>query len=319
MKKIGKEEISRMPFANYNEYMACMFATVNDSMDAYIESMKSVFANEQGGYKNVLYPDIEIAHDLCKEQVSKFYLKMSEVAEQYVNGTTEEEEDEEAMDDDGLFGDLFSDSESGLFGDDSLENSLTGLFGEDDHIDTEQIESTMRKEAKQISSCEKILHLNSRAEATLEAGISLPFYEVCKKLNYEPFTIFCFVCGILSSTQTSYSGIYQVINENGSMTAPTIESAAKLYYGKDFSITSAYSEMSVCLEQLMPVLDLQVQKNMPFSTFVSPDKRVIDFLFGRDPLRVDESYIQFLHMLTDDNELDPIMANENVLEAREIS
>ena len=319
MKKLGKDDIAKMPFANYNEYMACMFATVNDSMDTYIESMKSVFANEQGGYKNVLYPDIEIAHDLCKEQVSKFYLKMSEVAEQYMNGTRQEEEEKEEDLEEELLDDLFSDSDGGLFGDDSLNDSLSGLFGEDEQIDSEQIESTMRKEAKQISSYEKILHLNARADATLEAGISLPFYEVCKKLNYEPFTIFCFICGILSSTQTSYAGIYQVINENGSMSAPTIESAAKLYYGKDYSITGAYSEMSVCLEQLMPILDLQVQKNMPFSTFVSPDKRVIDFLFGRDPLRVDESYIQFLHMLTDDNELDPIMANENVLEAMEIS
>ncbi|MBO5153051.1 MAG: ATP-binding protein [Eubacterium sp.] len=319
MKKLGKDDIAKMPFANYNEYMACMFATVNDSMDTYIESMKSVFANEQGGYKNVLYPDIEIAHDLCKEQVSKFYLKMSEVAEQYMNGTRQEEEEKEEDLEEELLDDLFSDSDGGLFGDDSLNDSLSGLFGEDEQIDSEQIESTMRKEAKQISSYEKILHLNARADATLEAGISLPFYEVCKKLNYEPFTIFCVICGILSSTQASYAGIYQVINENGSMSAPTIESAAKLYYGKDYSITGAYSEMSVCLEQLMPILDLQVQKNMPFSTFVSPDKRVIDFLFGRDPLRVDESYIQFLHMLTDDNELDPIMANENVLEAMEIS
>ena len=311
-------EISKQPFLNYNEYMACMFATVNDSMDAYIESMKSVFANDQGGYKNVLYPDLEIAHDLCKEQVSKFYLRMSEVAEDYLNGTRMNEEIDEEEDDD--LSDLFGGSDyDSLFGGDELGTAMEGLFGEELQIDAEQIENTMRKEAKQISAHDKILHLNARAEATLEIGVELPFYQVCKKMEYEPFTIFCFVCGILSSTQTSYAGIYQVINENGSMSAPTIESAAKLYYGKDYSITGAYSEMSVCLEQLMPVLDLQVQRNMPFSTFVSPDKRVIDFLFGRDPLRVDESYIQFLHMLTDDKELDPIMANENVLEAMEIS
>ena len=36
MKKLGKDDIAKMPFANYNEYMACMFATVNDSMDTYI-------------------------------------------------------------------------------------------------------------------------------------------------------------------------------------------------------------------------------------------------------------------------------------------
>ena len=92
--KVKKEDIEKQPFDSYNNYMACMFATVNDSIDTYIENMKAVFANEQGGYKNVLYPDIEIAHDLCKEQVSKFYLKMAEVAEQYLHGTRVEEEEE---------------------------------------------------------------------------------------------------------------------------------------------------------------------------------------------------------------------------------
>ena len=130
MKKFEKKDIEKMPFTSYNEYMACMFATINDSMDAYIENMKSVFANEQGGYKNVLYPDIEIAHDLCKEQVSKFYLKFSETAEQYVNGDRAKEEDEETSDDDDLLDDLFSDSEGGLFGGEDLDSSLTGLFGD---------------------------------------------------------------------------------------------------------------------------------------------------------------------------------------------
>ena len=107
--KFDIKAIEKQPYTSYNDYMACMFAAVNDSMDAYIEEMKSVFANEQGGYKNVLYPDIEIAHDLCKEQVSKFYLKMSEVAEDYINGTSMEageadESDEDFIDD--LFGDL---------------------------------------------------------------------------------------------------------------------------------------------------------------------------------------------------------------------
>ncbi len=320
--KFGKfdvEAIEKQPYTSYNEYMSCMFAAVNDSMDAYIEEMKSVFANEQGGYKNVLYPDIEIAHDLCKEQVSKFYLKMSEAAEDYFNETGMEAGGADASDEDfidDLFGDLDGDD---LFGGSDLDDALSGMVDGGQQMDAEHIEHAMRQKARELSVYDKILHLNKRAEVTLESEIALPFYEVCRKLSYEPFTIFCFVCGILSSTQTNYAGIYQVINENGNMPAPTIESAAKLYYGKDFSITGAYSEMSICLEQLMPVLDLQIQKNMPFSTTVSPDKRVIDFLFGSNPLRVDESYIQFLHMLTDDQELDPIMANEGVLEAMEIS
>lgn len=318
--KIDLAMIAKKPFNSYNDYMTCMFAVVNDSMDTYIEEMKSVFANEQGGYKNVLYPDIEIAHDLCKEQVSKFYLKMSEKGEDYFTGTEIDEAEETAGADDDFLDDLFGDMDGDdLFGGSDFGDALVGSPDGEQQMDAERIEYMMRQKAKQFSTREKIEHLSERAEVTLAAGVSLPFYEVCKKLGYEPFTIFCLVCGILSSTQTSYAGIYQVINENGNMSAPTIESAAKLYYGKEFSITGAYSEMSVCLEQLLPVLDLQMQKNMPFSTFVSPDKRIIDFLFGRDPLRVDESYIQFLHMLTDDKELDPIMANAGVLEAMEIS
>ncbi|MCD8326437.1 MAG: hypothetical protein LUC90_07075, partial [Lachnospiraceae bacterium] len=70
---------------------------------------------------------------------------------------------------------------------------------------------------------------------------------------------------------------------------------------------------------LLPLLSLNVSGSMPFSTVVSPDKRVIDFLFGKNPLRLDENYIRFFQMLTDDKALDPIMANEGVLEALEIS
>ncbi|MDD6038860.1 MAG: hypothetical protein PUD20_08720, partial [bacterium] len=217
--KISVDEIAKQPYDNYNDYMSCLFAVVNDSMDVYIEDMKSVFANEQGGYKNVLYPDIEIAHDLCKEQVSKFYLKMSEVAEDYMKGTSVEEADESTETENDIMDDLFGDlDDDDLFGDSGFDDALSGIFG-DEQISAEHIEHTMRQKAKQLNARDKILHLNSRAQVTIEAGISLPFYEVCKKLEYEPFTIFCFVCGILSSTQTNYAGIYQVINENGNMSA----------------------------------------------------------------------------------------------------
>ena len=52
------------------------------------------------------------------------------------------------------------------------------------------------------------------------------------KLKFEPFTLFCFACGILSSTQTDYAGVFQIVNENANLSAPTIESAAKVFYGK---------------------------------------------------------------------------------------
>ena len=38
----------------------------------YLEQMKSLFANGQGGYKNVLYPDLEIASDICTERIRRF-------------------------------------------------------------------------------------------------------------------------------------------------------------------------------------------------------------------------------------------------------
>ncbi|MCR4591058.1 MAG: ATP-binding protein, partial [Lachnospiraceae bacterium] len=127
-------------------------------------------------------------------------------------------------------------------------------------------------------------------------------------------------CGILSSTQTDYASVFQIVNENANLSAPTIESAAKVFYGDHFSITGAYGDMSTCLEQLLPVLSLQVMKSMPFSTVVSPDKRVIDCLFGRNPNKLDEDYSRFIEMMTkDDEELNPIMANEGVLDAMEIS
>lgn len=298
------EKMEKQPFSDYNSYMSAMFAIVNDSMDQYIEELKAVFANEQGGYKNVLYPDLEIAHDLCKEEVSRYYQQLSQSAEQAV-GETEDEENALALFEDLDLGDLFA--------------SADAPQGEKKEKDRATLADEMKQQARALTPAEKIRQMDTRAELTLENGVSLPFYELCRKLSFEPFTVFCLVCGILSSTQTSYAGIYQVINENGSMSVPSIETAAKLFYGTSFSITGAYGDMSVCLEQLLPVLDLQVQKTMPFSTFVTPDKRMIDFLFGRDPLRLDENYGQFIKMLTDDAELDPIMANQNVLEAMEIS
>ena len=134
-----------------------------------------------------------------------------------------------------------------------------------------------------------------------------------------PFALFTFASGVLSSTQTDYAGIFQIINENGNLSSPTIESAAKIYFGPNYSITGAYGEMSECLEALLPILDLKVVSSMPFSTVISPDKRIIDYLFGKDPMRLDENYIRFFKMLTTKEELDPIMANDGQLEAMKIS
>lgn len=275
--------LAEHPFRDYGEYMEYLFACINMAMDAHLTQMKRIFATGQGGYKNVLYPDLEVAADVCTERIEKF---------RYQNA----EEEPEELEDTG-----FSDELLGLFG-----NFASDLQSEE-------------REAEADSTEELLDYIAGRAEKTLEAGISLPFYELSKKLEMDRFTVFCFACGILASTQTDYAGVFQVINENGGLSAPTIESAAKLYFADSFSIAGAYGDMSSCLEQLMPVLNLRVQGNMPFSTVVSPDKRMIDFLFGKHPLRLDENYIRFFRMLTNGEELDPIMANESILNAMKIS
>ena len=290
------------PYSSYEEYMDYLFACVNEGLDRYLSEMKHVYATGQGGYKNVLYPDLEIAHDTCVEKLGRFRDKSSG------GSAGGEGYDDAAADENPSGGGNLFEGE-GTSGDgsslDDAENEENGIlsafmgymeeegakYGDmsDDDDDNTAISDIMQ-------------YIRGRAEITLGQGISLPYYEICHKLEFGTFTEFCLACGILSSTQTDYAGVFQVINENGSLPAPTIESAAKLYYGRSFSITGAYGDMSVCLEQLMPILDLKVQPSMPFSTAVSPDKRMIDYLFGKNPLRLDENYIRFFQMLTDGKE-----------------
>lgn len=287
MNRFGNES-RELPFQSYGEYMEYIFSCVNERLDDYLAELKLIYASEQGGYKNVLYPDIEVAHDMCREQIVKFY-ETSSCAEDKDTADSTEEIDEELL-------------------------SLLGSF-----MEQEELSSDEKKADVSLTLQEKLAYIRERAKKTVESGIKLPFFELCEKLEFEDFTLFCFAGAILSSTQTDYASVFQVVNENGNLSSPTIESAARLYYGAEFSITGAYGDMSVCLEQLIPVLDLHVVGSMPFSTLVSPDKRVIDFLFGKNPLRLDENYIRFFKMMTDDAELDPIMANKSILESMEIS
>ena len=41
-----------------------------DLGDRYLTDMKTLYATEDGGYKNVLYPDLEVAGDVCKEMLA---------------------------------------------------------------------------------------------------------------------------------------------------------------------------------------------------------------------------------------------------------
>ncbi|MBQ7564226.1 MAG: ATP-binding protein [Lachnospiraceae bacterium] len=290
------------PFRDYNEYMEYIFDCVNSGLDRYITGMKSVYAAGDGSYKNVLYPDIEIAGDMCKGKLALFHKgSLTEEhpgEEEPVEDPSEEpEEDEEDVDDELL--------------------SLLQDFSATEPEEPEEEETVIS--TGPLNLRERLSYIEKRAALTEEGGTELPFYRLCKKMSFEPFTVFCFAAGILSSTQTDYAGVFQIVNENGNLASPTIESAAKVFFGPDFSITGAYGDMSTCLEQLLPVLSLSVSGSMPFSTVVSPDKRVIDCLFGRNPDKLDEDYSRFIMMLTDDKELPPILANQGVLDEMEIS
>ena len=56
-------------FSGYGEYMEYLFACVNMALEEQLERMKLVFATGKGGYKNVLYPDLEVASEICVQNV----------------------------------------------------------------------------------------------------------------------------------------------------------------------------------------------------------------------------------------------------------
>ena len=274
------------PFADYQDYTDHLFACVDRQLSAYIDGMMSLFAGENGGFKNVLYPDIEVARDLCEKHLMDFRTKAGAEKEKLDAGGAEISEDA------------------------ALSDELMELFGA---LSSE----TMREESSDETPVEELMaYIDHRASLT---QASLPLYALCRKLDFSPFTTFCFACAVLSSTQTNYASIFQVVNQNGGLSAPSIESAARVYYGEDFSITGSYSQMSLALEQLQPILELHINGAMPFSTVVSPDKRIIDYLFGTHPMRLDEKYDRFFTCLTEEQELDPFLANGGVLDALHIA
>ena len=292
-------ELRSKPFQSYSEYMDYIFACVNFRLSDYIDGLKGKYDAGQGNYKNVMYPDIEIAYDLCNDKMLEFA---------YGDDSSDE----------ASTGESDVDAESDSLLDEALD-IFAGFASEDEDDGEDENDGNETEAVSRLSVEDMLSFIDDRLAATDTTQIKLPFYELCHKLSFGHFTVFALASAVLSSTQTSYASVFQVVNENGSLTAPTVESAGRMYFGSHYSITTAYSEMSVCLEQLLPIMDLRVNSNMPFSTVLSPDKRLIDFLFGRNPLRLDENYVRFFHMLTDDKELDPIMANTAQLEAMEIS
>ena len=66
-----------LPFSSYEEFTRCLFACVDNRLFSYISTLMSLFAAEGGGFKNILYPDIEVAYDLCEKHLSD-YLRSQE-------------------------------------------------------------------------------------------------------------------------------------------------------------------------------------------------------------------------------------------------
>lgn len=303
-----------IPFRDYEEYMDYLFTCVNVRLEAHIRGLMEKYDAGQGKYKNVLYPDIEIAYDLCSRKIGEFIRKTEE------NGNRRARECGEGSRDAGRKdfpapGMLPLEEEASLGeAGDGMEAQLEALLEEFGEKETGKASGGNEKN---LTAAEMLSFIDDRLAVTDTEEFR--FHELCKRQRFDPFTVFALACSLLSSTQTSYASVFQIVNENGSQNAPTVESAGRLYFGDRFSITGSYGEMSVCLEQLLPVLDLKGNAGMPFSAVLAPDKRLIDYLFGREPYRPDENYNRFFKMLTDKKELGPVMANMGRLEAMEIS
>jgi ATP-dependent 26S proteasome regulatory subunit len=280
-------------FVSYEEYTTYLFYLVDYQLNAYIENLKLLYSTGDGNYKNVLYPDLEVASDLCANNIAAVHLKKSQ---NRLDEEAEETEEEEELPDD-----------------------LAELLGDFVASSINVHEAVQKDEKEQMDVPYYMEYIRNRAKLATEQGIALPLYELEQKLQLSDFAMFTLACAVLASTQTSYASVFQVVSQNGGISAPTIESAARVFWGENFSITGAFGKMSTALEQLVVIIDARVNPNLPFSTVISLDKRLIDYCFGDNAMRPDENYARFFSVLTSGKELDPIMANENQLEALGIS
>ena len=289
------------PFESYDEFMRYLFSCVDLRIKEQIKVMQQDYASDRGGYRNVMYPDLETAEIKNQKRFDEFFHRKEKNQEEIYFGLDEE-----------------TDSDDEYAEDDSED--LLDLLGAFNSFDMDDEEETVSEDNPDMDISDMISYVMDRGRLSRAQGMVLPFLNISEKLNYTNFAVFCFTAAILSSLQTEYATIFQVINQNSGLPIPTIESAAKIYYGSDYHVAKFYDDMSHCLEQLQPIMSLNVNPAMPFSTTVSPDKRLIDFLFGSEDDKLDADYTRFFKMLTKKGEvLDPIMANEGVLDAMEIS
>ena len=294
LSSVFSPETRELPFASYAEYTDYLFSCVDLQLSSYIRNLMDLFAREDGSFRNILYPDIDTAYSLCEKHLADFSARAEQAKFPESGQTPEEELASLGLEENSELMELFS--------------SFTQANQDEDG-----------EQSAPPSIEEMLSYVRSRASRTDPDTTPLPLHALCEKLGMDDFTLFCFACAILSSTQTNYASIFQITNQNGSSPTPTVESAARVYYGSAFSMTTAYGEMSLALETLQPVIELRIDNSMPFSTPISPDKRLIDFLFGKHPRRIDETYDRFFSLLTSDEALDPFIANREVLDALNIS
>ncbi|MCR5482502.1 MAG: ATP-binding protein [Clostridia bacterium] len=314
---IFSDRLAEMPFTSYEDYINSLFLCADEMLTAYLSNMKSIFIAADGSVKNVLYPDLQLACDLCDKQLSDHKRLLSitnaedteetqlQAGDLLSGDDTQQdanvEDDNADTDDEESFDDLFAD----LFSDFAAASASASEVNEEEQSD--------------FSIEEKIAFINHRAELTDTSEIKMPFYYLIKTLGFSEFSVFAFICAILASTQTSYGSVYQVINQNGNLSAPTLESVGKVYYANNFSISRCFGDMSASLDQLKPVIPMDINPSMPFSTTLTVDKRLIDYLFGSVSDKLDEKFERFCTNLIDDKELDPFLANQDKLDGLGIS
>ena len=194
----------------------------------------------------MLYPDIEVAHDLCRKHLEDIALRTDRGAPAA---------DEEQAEDDDL---------AALFG--ALSDERTN-----DQEQVPDVEELLGYVAGRAAATDLRQVPHAPLPAVCQAGF-LPLYHVCLRLRHP----------VLPPRPTTPRS-FKWQTRTAPCPPPTVESAGRVFYGQRFSITGAYGEMSRALEQLKPILEMQVNSAMPFSTQLSPDKRMIDFLFGLDP------------------------------------
>jgi hypothetical protein len=164
------------PFASYDEYTSALFACVDRQLHVYLNEMEDLFASENGGFKNVLYPDIEIAHDLTEKHLRDF----SRESDAVIDGEIEKKDEVEQK---STGKDSHPDAET----DADLDNELASLFSNlADQGATAQ--PFVADTSEHIDDLMNILL--ERARKTDPDKVSMPFYRLCDKRGFSNFTTF---------------------------------------------------------------------------------------------------------------------------------